>query len=75
MRRKTELTDYMKAAENRCHKFKQKIFDYSPEISKWWSRRWLLKRVDRFLRGKVPDPLNLFRGLKKGQHRPAHFDY
>ena len=60
-----ELTDYMKAAENRCHKFKQNIFDYSPEISKWWSRRWLLKRVERYLKGKVPDPRNLFRDCKK----------
>ena len=56
-----ELTDYMKASENRCHKFKMGHINYSPEVNYWLKRRWLLGRVVRFLKGKTPDPRNLFR--------------
>ena len=30
-----ELTEYMKASENRCHKFKMGHIDYSPEVNCW----------------------------------------
>ena len=54
-----ELTEHMKASENRCHKFKQNHIDFSPEVGMWIQRRWLIGRIKRYLEGKVPDPRNL----------------
>ena len=65
-----ELTDYMKAAENKCRSFKQNYIEYSPDVNIWWKRRWLLERIRRYIQGKVPDPRNLFQDCKKADLDP-----
>jgi len=56
-----ELTQYMHAAENKCHTFKMDHIEYSPFVNKWLERRWILKWMRRYFQGKVPDPRNLFK--------------
>ena len=60
-----ELTELMRAAENKCNTFKHSHIPFSPEVGEWITRRWLLGRTKRFLLGKVPDPRNLFRQCRK----------
>jgi len=60
-----ELTDYMKAAEERCHKYKQNHVEWSPEFGVWKRRQRLLYRVGKYLRGKVKDSRNLIRDCLK----------
>ena len=65
-----ELCDYMRSAEDKCHKFKNCWLEYSPESNIWWKRRWLLERIKRYMQGKVPDPRNLFRDCEKEKLAP-----
>ncbi len=60
-----ELEDYMKAAEKRCNSFKQCYIEWSPDFGLWLSRRWLLQRVQKYLKGKAKDPRNLVRDCCK----------
>jgi len=60
-----ELEDYMKSAENKCHKFKNCHIEWSPAVGIWLKRRWLLARVQKHLRGGVKDDRNLIRDCLK----------
>ena len=60
-----ELTDYMRASEDKCRTFKMNHIDYSPIVGAWKRRLWLLNRVKRFLEGKVRNPRNLIRDCMK----------
>jgi hypothetical protein len=56
----SELTQYKLHSESSCTIFKSCNIEWSPEISLWLSRRWLLARVQRFVLGQgPPDPCNL----------------
>ncbi len=57
-----ELTQYKLHSESNCTIFKSCDIEWSPKISLWLSRRWLLARVQRFVLGQgPPDPCNLIR--------------
>ena len=60
-----ELAEYMKAWKSECHKFKHNQVDYNPEMALWWKRVWLIKRVRRYLMGKVQHPCNLICDCRK----------
>lgn len=55
------LTDYMRSAESKCHKFKQNHIEWSPEVGVWIRRKHIMERIIKFLKGRIPDPPNLFR--------------
>ena len=59
-----ELTDYMRSAEKHCNQRRGKQLDWSPEVGVWLSRRWLLKRIQKWMDGKTRDPRNLFRSCR-----------
>ncbi len=58
----SEFTQYKLHLESNCTKFKSCNIEWSPEISFWLSRRWLLLREQKFVLGHgPPDPRNLIR--------------
>ena len=59
-----EMTDYMQAAENKCCKFKHTHIEWSPEVGVWIRRCQLLKRVGKYIDGRVLDPRNLIRACR-----------
>ena len=63
-----EMTDYMRAAENKCRKFKHTHIEWSPDVGVWIRRRRLLERVGKYIDGRVPDPRNLTRACKKQRY-------
>jgi len=54
-----ELEEFMKSSEKDCHKRKRNDIEWSPYAKVWIHRRWLLKRVERYLEKKTRDPRNL----------------
>ena len=60
-----EMTDYMRASEDKCHKFKQDHTAWSPKYGVWKRRHRLLTRVGKFLQGRIPDSRNLIRDCLK----------
>ena len=60
-----EFEDYMRSAENQCNSFKDDRIEWSPKVGMWLMRGWMVGRVDQFLKGKVPDPLNLYWDCQK----------
>jgi len=71
-----ELTEYMRSAEDKCHKFKQDHVSWSPEYGIWRRRRLLLLRVEKYLNGKVRDSRNLIRDCtKKGICDPRQMNF
>ena len=58
----TEFTEFMLHSENEVSKFMMGHIEWSPKIGIWLSRRWLLKRVQKWMQGAgPPDPRNMFR--------------
>ncbi len=55
-----ELEQFMKSAEQGCHKYKRNNIEWSLYAGVWILRRWLLSRVLTFISGKTRDPRNLF---------------
>jgi hypothetical protein len=49
-----ELEEVIKSLEKGCHEFKQDIIEWSSYDKVWIHWRWLLKRVERYLEGKIP---------------------
>jgi len=62
-----ELTDYMRAAEHQCHKFKINHIDWSPKLGVWKRRARLLLRISRYMEGKIRDPRNIIRACRTNQ--------
>ncbi len=67
-----ELEQFMKSAEQGCHKYKRNNIEWSPYAGVWILRWWLLSRVLTFMSGKTRDPRNLFcdcqlKGMKDPQ--------
>jgi len=60
-----EFEDYMRSTKNQCNSFKDDRIEWSPKVGVWLTMRWMLGRVNQFLKGKVPDPQNLYRDCKK----------
>jgi hypothetical protein len=54
-----ELKDFMKSLERGNHKYKMNNIEWSPYAQVWIHRRWLLKRVHKYLLGKTKDLRNL----------------
>ncbi len=59
-----ELKEFMKSLECRSHKYKRNNIEWSPYAKVWIHRRWLLKRVRKYLLGKTKDPWNLIRDCR-----------
>ncbi len=58
----TEFTEFMLYSENEVSRFMMGHIEWSPKIGIWLSRRWLLKRVQKWMQGAgPPDPRNMFR--------------
>jgi hypothetical protein len=58
----SKLVQFKLHSEVECTKFKTCHIEWSPEVSFWLSRRWLLARVKVFVMGLgPPDPRNLIR--------------
>jgi hypothetical protein len=55
-----ELEQFMKSAEQGCHKYKRNNIEWSLYTGMWILRQWLLSRVLTFMSGKTRDPRNLF---------------
>ena len=61
----------MKSSEKDCHKIKSNDIEWPPYAKVWTHRRWLLKRVERYLDKKTRDPRNLIRDcLRRGVKSP-----
>lgn len=66
-----ELEEFMKSSEKDCHKLKRDSIEWSPYAKVWIHRRWLLKRVERYLEKKTRDPRNLIQDcLRRGVKSP-----
>jgi hypothetical protein len=66
-----ELEQFMKSSEKACHKINRNNIEWSPQAMVWIHRRWLLKRVQRYLDNKTRDPRNLIRDcLRRGVTNP-----
>jgi hypothetical protein len=55
-----ELEQFMKSAEQGCHKYKWNNIEWSLYAGVWILRRWLLSHLLTFMSGKRRDPRNLF---------------
>jgi hypothetical protein len=60
-----ELGELMRASEEKCHKFMDGRIEYFPELGTWFTRRFTLHHVRAYIKGKVPDPRNLFKKCEK----------
>ena len=70
-----EFTDYMRAAEERCHKYKHNHVEWSPEFGVWKRRQIMLYCVGKYLRGNIRDSRNLIRDcIKKKISNPRLMD-
>jgi hypothetical protein len=54
-----EFKQFMKSMEHGCHKYKRNNIEWSPYAKVWIHRKWLLKRVHKYLLGETRDPQNL----------------
>jgi hypothetical protein len=61
----SELEQFMKSAEHKCHKYKRTHIEWSPYAGVWLHRQWLLVRVERYLSGKTQDPRNLIQECRR----------
>ncbi len=60
-----ELEQFMLSSEMNYRKYNQCHIEWSPVVSSWLRRQWLLARVCKFLDGNVRDPRNLFCNCRK----------
>jgi hypothetical protein len=66
-----ELEEFMKSSEKDWHKINMNDIEWSPYAKVWIHRRWLLKRVERYLDKKTQDPRNLIQDcLRRGVKSP-----
>jgi hypothetical protein len=66
-----ELEQFMKSAEQGCHKCKRNSIEWSLYVGMWILRWWLLSRVLDLMSGKMRNPRNLFRDCQlKGVKDP-----
>jgi hypothetical protein len=57
-----KLMQFMLHSETICSKFMMAHIEWSPTVSLWLSRRWLLHRVRSWMLGNgIPDPRNMIK--------------